>query len=162
MRRTIETLLLSAALLAVVALSALLGYRRGARDARAEEVTKIVTETVTKTDTVRTTEFRFITMRTVDTLLVPVLDTVRLRDTVFLALPRTVKRYSDTLFTAEVSGYEPRLDWIEVYKPTRTVTAYGRPPKQRWGVGVQAGYGMTKSGPSPYVGVGVSYDLVRW
>lgn len=31
--------------------------------------------------------------------------------------------------------------------------------KTRWGVGIHGGYGITKSGLSPYIGVGISYNL---
>ena len=34
--------------------------------------------------------------------------------------------------------------------------------KTRWGLGVQAGVGAGKGGLSPYVGIGVSYNLLSW
>lgn len=33
---------------------------------------------------------------------------------------------------------------------------------KRWGVGVFAGYGISKNGISPLVGVGVTYNIFRW
>ena len=32
----------------------------------------------------------------------------------------------------------------------------------RWGVGAQAGYGITPAGFQPYLGVGVSFNLFSW
>lgn len=93
------------------------------------------------------------------------------RDTTYIALPREVKVYEDSLYMAEVSGYEPSLDHIEVYPLTRTVTRTVTETqtvrkKTPWGIGVQVGYGITKQGdsfqPGPYVGVGITYSIIRW
>ena len=32
----------------------------------------------------------------------------------------------------------------------------------RWGVGLQGGVGVGKSGVTPYVGVGVQYNILTW
>lgn len=85
-------------------------------------------------------------------------DTVR--DTVYL--PITQKTYKDSLYTAYVSGYRAKLDSIEVYSKTRTMFVRGRAKRKRFGLGVHAGYGITGSKLSPYVGVGVSYSLWEW
>lgn len=93
------------------------------------------------------------------------------RDTTYIALPREVKVYEDSLYRAEISGYEPSLDHIEVYPLTRTVTrtiteTQTVRKKTPWGIGVQVGYGITKQGdsfqPGPYVGVGITYSIIRW
>ena len=92
-------------------------------------------------------------------------DTVR--DTVAVYLPITQKVYRDSLYAAYVSGYRAKLDSIEVYGRTRDVTIRETPiretPKRkRWGLGLQVGYGMAGNKASPYVGVGVSYNLFEW
>lgn len=93
------------------------------------------------------------------------------RDTLFITLPREVKVYEDATYRAEVSGYEPSLDRIEVYPTTRTITQTVTRTetvrkKTPWGVGVQVGYGIGKYGnefyTGMYVGVGISYNLLRW
>lgn len=93
------------------------------------------------------------------------------RDTLYITLPREVKVYEDSNYRAEISGYEPSLDRIEVYPTTRTITqTVTRTVSVRkatpWGVGVQVGYGIGKYGaefyPGMYVGVGISYNLLRW
>lgn len=90
---------------------------------------------------------------------VPVLgDTVR--DTVYL--PITQKIYKDSLYTAYVSGYRAKLDSIEVYSKTLTMFIRERAKRKRFGLGVQAGYGITGNKLSPYIGIGVNYNLFEW
>jgi hypothetical protein len=96
-------------------------------------------------------------------------DTVRINDTLYVPLPREVRIYEDSMYRAEVSGYEPSLDRIDIYQRkeviTQTATIYVQEAK-RWGIGVQAGYGATaRDGSvylSPYIGIGISYDIIRW
>ena len=96
----------------------------------------------------------------VDTMWVPV--TVHEHDTVWAQLPRTAKVYQDSTYRAVVSGFLPSLDTISVYQRTKviTVTNTVRTPAPRWSLGVQAGYGASKDGLTPYIGVGVSYRLL--
>lgn len=96
---------------------------------------------------------------------------VQVHDTLYISLPRQMRVYEDSLYRAEVSGYEPSLDRIEIYAPTRVVTKteqqviHVKKPS-RWGIGVQVGYGITKQGnafnPGPYIGVGVSYNILSF
>lgn len=90
-----------------------------------------------------------------------------LRDTVkeLVFLPREYMVYKDTNYRAVVSGVQPRLDSIEVYQrnTVQTVTKTIRvPDRKRWGLGVQAGYGYDGKRLTPYVGIGVQYDILRW
>ena len=78
-------------------------------------------------------------------------------DTVPVLVPIVQKVYTDSTYTAWVSGYRARLDSIAVYRQTQTVTVRQKP--RRWSIGLQAGYGLTPQGPQPYVGVGVTYRL---
>ena len=65
---------------------------------------------------------------TTDSLLIAIRDTIRIRDTLYISLPKEVKIYAEKDYYAEVSGYEPSLDYLEVYpttqfiKETQTVT----------------------------------------
>lgn len=104
---------------------------------------------------------------------VSVTDSVRVvvHDTVVVSVPREMRVYEDSLYRAEVSGVDPSLDRIEIYAPTRVVTKteqqviHVKKPS-RWGIGVQVGYGITKQGnafnPGPYIGVGVSYNILSF
>ena len=82
-------------------------------------------------------------VRIVDTMLVAVTDTVTVGDTVYLSLPQETKVYGDSTYTAQVSGYRPELDWVEVYPQTEVVTRnIFVDSRKRWGIGLQAGYEM--------------------
>lgn len=96
---------------------------------------------------------------------------VQVHDTVFINLPRQLRVYQDSLYRAEVSGVDPTLDRIEVYPQTRYITrtetqTISVTERRRWGIGVQVGYGITKQGasfyPGPYIGVGVSYNILTF
>ena len=79
-------------------------------------------------------------------------------------IPIVQKRYSDSTYTAWVSGYKPSLDSIEVYRKTvvqrETITL--RKISPRWGICVTGGYGYgTKNkGFEPFVGIGVYYRIL--
>lgn len=83
-------------------------------------------------------------------------------DTVWATVPRTQKRYEDSTYTAWVSGYEPRLDSIEVYRRTvfmtKTETATSR---KRLSLGLTGGfgYGVITRKPDVWLGVGVTWRL---
>lgn len=96
---------------------------------------------------------------------------VQVHDTVFVSLPRQLRVYQDSLYRAEVSGVDPTLDRIEVYPQIRYITrtetqTISVTQRRRWGIGVQVGYGITKQGasfyPGPYIGVGVSYNILTF
>lgn len=59
---------------------------------------------------------------TIDTMRVVVRDTVRVRDTLYVSLPIDKKLYATDEYYAEVSGYRPSLDYIEVYPKTIYIT----------------------------------------
>lgn len=155
-----------AALLAVLLL--LSGYFLGRRTACTPEPECIVqVDTLRIRDTLRIDKPVPVEVRVVDTMLVAVTDTIRLSDTVYLRLPREIKQYEDSLYRAQVSGYRPALDWIEVYPQTVYLTKIVKTQDvKRWGIGLQAGYGAYASGGqvrlAPYLGVGISYDILRW
>ena len=128
---------------------------------KAGETVVVERDTITVWDTV-TVDHPVPVYRTVrDTILVAVTDTMLLErsDTLFVALPREEVTYTDSLYKAVISGYQPVLETIEIYSPTQTITIREREKASRWSVGAQAGYGFTTSGLSPYVGVGISYRI---
>lgn len=128
------------------------------------------TVTVTRTDTVRLPAPEPYAVRVTDTMRIPVViaDTAREtpadapKDTVWYNLPRTQKEYRDSLYTAFVSGYEPRLDSIAVYTRTNTVTVtVTKTQERRWSVGIVGGvgYGITARKPDAFVGIGAAYRV---
>lgn len=146
--------------------SGLTGYWAGHR---ANTAPQIITEARVDTLYIRDT----ITRETPVFTRVYVRDTIRVAvcDTLYIELPREVKVYEDSLYRAEVSGYEPSLDRIDIYQQerviTRDITQVVKVKRNaRWGVGVQVGYGIgLHSGAvyaAPYVGVGVSYNILTF
>lgn len=110
-------------------------------------------------------------VRVVDTMLVAVVDTVQVRvqDTVrvMVQVPRETRVYGDSTYRAQVSGFRPSLDWIEVYPQTVYITRnISVDSRKRWGIGLQAGYGAYFDGGdvslSPYVGIGISWNILTW
>lgn len=144
----------------IIALCAFIVFRLPKVDRAPGEV---IWDSITRVDTIRDTIPVPVYVRVVDSVPVPVVipvlgDTVR--DTVYL--PITQKVYRDSLYTAYVSGYRAKLDSIEVYGRTNTITIRERSRRNRWGLGVQAGYGVAGNRAGPYVGIGVSYNLFGW
>ena len=73
--------------------------------------------------------------------------------------------YKDSTYTAVVGGIEPYLKSIEIYPKTIYVnnnTTTTIKIRSRFGLGVQVGYGLSRNGLQPYVGVGVQYNLIQW
>ena len=73
--------------------------------------------------------------------------------------------YKDSTYMAVVGGIEPYLKSIEIYPKTIYVnnnTTTTIKVRSRFSLGVQAGYGLSRNGLQPYVGVGVQYNLIQW
>lgn len=145
-----------------LALSALFRPRKAAVTVELPKVDTLVVR-----DTIVAEKPVYRVSRVTDTMLVAVTDTVTLRDTVWLSLPRETRIYEDDSYRAVVSGYRPELESIAIFPETKTIYSTEQmKDKRRWGLGLQVGYGFHvsdgKIGHSPYIGIGVSYDLLRW
>lgn len=79
-----------------------------------------------------------------------------------VVIPITQKVYTDSTYTAYVSGYCPALDSLRITMRERIVTNTIAAKPKRWGAGVTAGYAFTPKGFQPYVGVGIHYNLLTW
>lgn len=133
---------------------------------------KEITTEIIKTDT--------LTIVRVDTVvkIQPQPYKVVVKDTVYLQYPQNpqypqgnlfvqeVKEYRDSTYYARVSGINAFLEEIQVYPRTTTKyintteKVYTEPKK--WGLGVIGGVGWTNGGLQPYVGVGISWDIIQW
>lgn len=83
-------------------------------------------------------------------------------DSADVNIPITQKQYCDSTYTAWVSGYEPSLDSIRVYKNREVVTInkVKKEPPYRFVFTLNVGYGITpQNGLQPYIGIGVGYKL---
>lgn len=127
-----------------------------------ESHTDTVIVSSVRVDTVKVSQPVAAMKQTVDTIYVHDFATVTVHDTVYVKLPKEERVYSDSLYKAQVSGYMPSLDWVEVYPHTKTVIRTVTVKPGKWSLGIQAGYGATKDGLSPYIGVGVGYSLLSW
>ena len=124
-------------------------------------------DTLIVVDTIRITEPVEVFREVRDTMWVDVGDIIVVHDTTFIPLPREYVTYQDTSYKAVVSGFVPRLEEIEVYPKTQYITIQTEKTRTvmkptRFGVGVQAGYGVTPKGFQPYVGVGISYNILAF
>lgn len=123
-----------------------------------------VVERDTITDTIRVVRpvVRDSVVLRYDRVVLPIVrDSVLMRDSVVIDsvqvhLPITQKCYRDSTYTAWVSGHQPKLDSIHIYRPTITITTIKQP---KFTYGIQAGYGITPKGLQPYLGVGVNYTF---
>lgn len=130
-----------------------------------QEPQSIRVDTLFIRDTIKVTEPVYVTRRMVDSVLVPVTDTIRLRDTLYVFLEREQIRWEDSLSVVYASGVRPEIDSVIHYAERMVIVKeipVVRVKKTRWGVGIQAGAGATKDGLTPYVGVGVSYNILSW
>ena len=77
-----------------------------------------------------------------------------------------IKEYKDSTYYAKISGINAFLEEIRVYPRTEykyiANTEIMREKPKKWGLGVQAGYGIGRNGLQPYIGVGISYNLIRF
>ena len=82
-------------------------------------------------------------------------------DTTFVPLPREEVTYQDTAYRAVVSGYLPRLEELEIYQKERIVTIQTERviKPSPWAISVHGGYGISTKGLTPYIGVGISYNI---
>lgn len=149
----------------------LVSYMAGGYHFRDTAKTVVRTDTLHDTVTVREPVFVTETAVRTDTVWLPVVrtrtDTVLLRpdgpkDSALAVVPITQKVYADSTYKAWVSGYNPKLDSIQVYRQTVVTTKTETVVrKRRIGIGVQAGYGygFRYGGLEPYVGLGVSWNF---
>ena len=140
------------------AVSYLFGLHAG-RDAAILAVSVRV-DTLTIRDTIREKYPVPVTRWRTRTELMPVRDTVRIRDTVFIALDREAKEYRGEDYRAVVSGIRPALDCIEVFPKTvylqttvETQAPAARP--RHFGFGITAGPGALWDGSAIRGGLGI-------
>ena len=150
-----------------LAVAVLLGFLVGQRCPRngGGETPTPKVDTLVIRDTIKVTEPISVTKRVVDSIPYPVTDTLRLRDTLYVILEREQIRWEDSLSVVYASGVMPQVDSVIHYTESLIITKeipVIQVNKTRWGLGVQAGVGAGKGGLTPYVGVGVSYNILSW
>lgn len=159
--------LLTLAILAIM----LLGAFTLGRCTGETEPPKTHSDTIIKRDTVKIPhdilQTQIVTQEVVRYKYVPISvapDTIEMHDTIIrvedgvAVIPISLKTYTDSAtYKAVVSGYDPRLESIEVYQEQTVITNTVVP--SRWSVGLQGGLYMTPKGLQPGLGVGVQYTI---
>lgn len=133
-----------------------------------EIITKV--DTLHLHDTIRIDKPTPIIIRNIDTILVQVKDTIRIKDTIYIKLPKEQKTYQNANYQAWISGYIPELDSIHIFHNTQQIitstTIRTKQKRGRWSLGIHAGYGLTiqnnaiKAAPS--ISVGLNYNFLMF
>lgn len=96
-------------------------------------------------------------------------DTIMRHDTIYLNMQREQVVWKDKYAKVYASGIMPHVDSVEHYLERHVITKERDvivKVKPKWSIGVHAGYGaFVKNGQiatSPYIGVGVSYNILSW
>ena len=140
----------------IVVLALIAGFLVGKRNAKEKEIVVTVIDTVTVTDVRHDTCY----VSRLDTVYLHSADTLHTTDTVRVVVPISTYRFQEKgLYDITASGYHLTIDSISVFP--KTTYKYIKDDR-RWAVGVQAGVGAGKDGFFPYIGVGVSYNFLRF
>ena len=133
----------------------------------ARPTVEVQTDTVFVRDTIREAAPKPQTVKVRDTILVVVADTVFVHrgDSTFVPAMREVKTYAKPDYYAVVSGVQPSLDFIEIYRKNQVITntVTKTLPAPRWSfsaaAGPTVGYGYTPAGAQPFIGVGLTVGV---
>ena len=144
----------------VILLLIVISFFAGKRFSTERIITKTDTLTVVLIDTIKIIKPKYITEKVIDSI--PFHETLQIRDTIWL--PKTQKIYKDTSYQAWVSGYKPNLDSIKVFNKTitNTITKTLKEAPKRFGIGVSSGMTFINGKFTPYIGIGVSYNIFRF
>lgn len=145
----------------------LFGYNRGEKSVIRGEEPKV--DTLYVCDTIMQYEPIYEERIVLQKVQIPVVDTLRLRDTLYVYLEREQVVWQDSLSKVYASGISPQIDSVHHYVTEKVITRENTifvASRKRWGVGIQAGYGIGldngKLSGCPYIGIGVSYNLINW
>ena len=120
-------------------------------------------------DTITLTKPVFVEKIQLDSVYMPVTDTLWKHDTLYVYLEREQIQWQDSLCRVYASGINPQVDSVTHFVQETIITREIPVPvkvKSRWGLGIQVGYGAGVNGKqvylTPYVGVGISYNILSW
>lgn len=145
-----------------IALAVLASYRIGLYCGRISPVEHpiIKVDTLYLHDTITITKPRYVARRQIDTLFLPA-DTLRIRDTLWMVLPREQVMWEDSLARVYASGVMPQVDSVTHFTQERIIYIDRTAPAPKFGVGVSVGpaigYMITPKGWQP--GAGISAQI---
>ena len=120
-------------------------------------------------DTITLKKPVFVEKIQLDSVYMPVTDTLWKHDTLYVYLEREQIQWQDSLCRVYASGINPQVDSVTHFVQETIVNREISVPvkvKSRWGLGIQVGYGAGVNGKqvylTPYVGVGISYNILSW
>ena len=162
-----KILIAGAVIVAALALSFMAGQRHAQKRLILPQKERVDTWVIYETKLVEKPVF--VEKKVIEKVLVPVRVTIRVNDTLFVYAEREQIHWKDTLSDVYASGIEVNVDSVRHYIPMQVITKEKDvivKVKPKWSIGVHAGYGaFAKNGQittSPYIGVGVSYNLLSW
>lgn len=129
------------------------------------EPIKTKVDTLVIRDTIMSYKPIYVDRVKLDSVLIPVVDSVKIHDTTFVYLEREKVTWRDSLCEVYASGIMASVDSVRHFQEYKYITIETQVPfkvKSHWGLGVNAGYGVGKGGFTPYIGVGISYNLLSW
>ena len=129
------------------------------------EPTEIKVDTLVIRDTIMQYKPIFADKIKVDSVLIPVKDTIVIRDSVYIYMDREKITWRDSLCEVYASGIMTQVDSVKHFREYQYVTIDTAIPvkeKSHWGLGINAGYGVGQGGLTPYIGIGVSYNILSW
>ncbi len=131
------------------------------------EITKYDTIETIKFDTIRDTLLipTMVTKIGYDTTYLTSLDTIKLHDTIKVDLPIEQKIYQTDFYKATIKGYQSELVVMEIYQQTKYVDRYiEKTIKQnnKFSVGPSVGVTYLDGKISPYLGIGIQYNLFNF
>ncbi len=154
-----------------IAIAVLIGFLIGQKHPQKSPVEPIKekVDTLLIFDTITLTKPVFVEKIQLDSVYMPVTDTLWKHDTLYVYLEREQIQWQDSLCRVYASGINPQVDSVTHFVQETIVTREISVPvkvKSRWGLGIQVGYGAGINGKqvylTPYVGVGISYNILSW
>ena len=154
-----------------IAVAVLIGFLIGQQHPQKSPVEPIKekVDTLLIFDTITLTKPIFVEKIQLDSVYMPVTDTLWKHDTLYVYLVREQIQWQDSLCRVYASGINPQVDSVTHFVQEAIITREISVPvkvKSRWGLGIQVGYGAGVNGKqvylTPYVGVGISYNILSW
>ena len=154
-----------------IAVAVLIGFLIGQQHPQKSPVEPIKekVDTLLIFDTITLTKPVFVEKIQLDSVYMPVTDTLWKHDTLYVYLEREQIQWQDSLCRVYASGINPQVDSVTHFVQETIITREISVPvkvKSRWGLGIQVGYGAGINGKqvylTPYVGVGISYNILSW